>query len=83
MKPVKNLVFAVLLATALAVKTFGGDMSTPGYTAPPPNPEHATSTSAEADIDSLSDTNSEQSGDTVETTDYLLFEALTALIYLY
>jgi hypothetical protein len=86
MKSVKQLVFAVLLLTALSARTLAGDMSTPGYTTPPPPPptaEHIMSTSAEADISSSSDPYSEQSGDTVETSDYLLFEAIAALLSVY
>jgi hypothetical protein len=76
MKPVKNLVFALLLVFALSGTTLAGEVPIP------PAPPRATTT----DIDTttpLSDPYTEQSGDTVETTDYLLFEALTALIYLY
>lgn len=85
MKSVKHLVLAVLLLTVLTAKTFAGDMSTPGYTAPPPPPtsEHVMSTSTGADVASSSDPYSEQSGDIVETSDYLLFEAIEALLSVY
>ena len=78
MKPVKNLVFALLLAFALSGTTLAGEVPIP------PAPPRATTTDAGDDTGSLSsDPYAEQSGDTVETSDYLIFEALTALIYLY
>jgi hypothetical protein len=85
MKSINNLIFAVLLLAVLTAKTFAGDMSTPGYTAPPPppTPDHVTSTSAETDTAFLGDPYAEQSGETVETSDYLLFEAFAALLSVY
>jgi hypothetical protein len=84
MKPVKNLVFAALLLTTLAFNTIAGDIQTPGAAAPQPSPTPNTMTYGGADTTpTLANPYTEQSGDTVETTDYLLFEALTALIYLY
>jgi hypothetical protein len=78
MKPVKNLVFALLLVFALSGTTLAGEVPIP------PAPPRATTTDTDNDTTTpLSDPYTEQSGDTVETTDYLLFEALTALIYLY
>jgi hypothetical protein len=41
------------------------------------------STTATNTYSSLSDPYSVQSGETIETSDYLLFEALTALLSLY
>jgi len=82
MKPVTNLLFAVLLVSVLAVKTFAGDIQTPGAAAPPPPPTSVLTTSSEDGTQPSSDTNSVQSGETVES-DYLLFEALAALLYLY
>ena len=84
MKPVKNLVSAVLLLTVLAFNTIAGDVQTPGIAAPQPSPTPNNMTYSGADTTpSLSDAYAERSGDTVETTDYLIYEALTALIYLY
>jgi len=83
MKPVKNLVFAVLLLAVLAFNTVAGDIQTPGVAAPQPSPTPNAMTSGGADTTPLSDPYAEQSGEAVETSDYLLFEALTALIYLY
>ena len=79
MKPVKNFLFVVLLLSTLALNTFAGDMQTPGVVAPPPPPTMSTS---DEDITTVS--NTEQAGGvTAETSDYLLFEALTALLSVY
>jgi len=78
MKLVKNFVLAVLLASTFAVRTFAGDIETPGYVPPPP-PRLTVS-----DDDSstpVAGTDELQSGD--ETSDYLLFEALMALLSVY
>ena len=83
MKPVKNSAFAVLLLFVLALRTFAGDIQTPGAAAPPPPPTNVLVTSNEDGVQPSLDTNSEQSGETVESSDYLLFEALAALLYLY
>ena len=74
MKSVKNLVFALLLVFAITANVAAGEMPIPP--APDPTP-HATAT------DTTLDPNSEQPGETVESSDYLLFEALAALLYLY
>lgn len=76
MKPVKNLVFALLLVIVLSGTSLAGEVPIP------PAPPRATTTDTEDDSTSLSDPNA-QSGETVETSDYLMFEALKALIYLY
>ena len=85
MKPVKNLVFAVLVLSMFAFNTIAGDIQTPGVAAPQPSPTptHAMSTIGGGAIPSTSDPYSEQSGETIETSDYLFFEALTALLSLY
>lgn len=86
MKPVKHLVFAVLLLTVVAFNAVAGDIQTPGVAAPQPTPTptYAMSTfSGTATAPSLGDTDAEQSGETVETFDYLLFEAFAALLSLY
>jgi len=82
MKPVKNLLFAVLLVSVLAFNTVAGDIQTPGVAAPQPSPTPNTMTYSQAELP-LSDPNAVKSGETVETSDYLMFEALLALIYLY
>jgi len=80
MKPVKNSVFAVLLLSVFALKTFAGDIQTPGAAAPPPPPPTSVLvTSSEDGSQSPSDPATVQSGETIESSDYLLFEALAAL----
>ena len=81
MKPVKNSLFAVLLLFVLALQTFAGDIQTPGAAQPAPTPTNVVISTQDGDP-SL-DTTSVQSGETVESSDYLLFEALAALLYLY
>ena len=80
MKPVKNLLFALLLVCAITSTTLAGEVPIPPAPALPqstPNAillaEDGTSTSPLA----------EQSGETVETSDYLLFETVKALLSLY
>ena len=80
MKPVKNLVFAALLVFTIALKTFAGDIDVPGGPAPappPPPPPRSTATTDET----LPVTDTEQT--TVETSDYIIFEALAALLSVY
>lgn len=77
MKSVKNLVFALLLVFAINAHAAAGEMPIP----PAPDPtQHSTATES---IDPSLDTTSVQSGETVESSDYLLFEALAALLCLY
>ncbi len=86
MKPVKNFVFAVLLLSFFAFNTIAGDIQTPGVAAPQPSPTptHAVSTPDGTAIPCTNDDPyCKQSGETIETSDYLLFEALTALLFLY
>lgn len=77
MKPVKNFVLAALLVFSIALNTFGGDIDQPGYVAPPPPPRITTATD-----DTISDTTDSQET-TVETSDYLYFEVVTALLSVY
>jgi hypothetical protein len=77
MKSVKNLVFALLLVFAITANVAAGEMPIPP--APDPTPQ-ATATES---IDTSLDPSFEQSGETVESSDYLFFEALVALLYLY
>jgi hypothetical protein len=77
MKPVKNLVATLLLVFALSGITLAGEVPIP------PAPPKATSTDTDSGTTPLSDPYAEQTGEAVETSDYLIFEALTALIYLY
>jgi hypothetical protein len=80
MKPVKNFVFALLLVFAISVHASAGEMPIPPGPEPPPR---ATTTASDETTPSTSDPYSEQSGETIETSDYLLFEALKALLSLY
>jgi hypothetical protein len=77
MKSVKTLVFALLLVFATTANVAAGEMPIP----PAPDPTHATATESIAQP-SL-DPNFEQPGVTVESSDYLFFEALAALLYFY
>ena len=78
MKPVKNFVFAALLVSTLAFNTFAGDIETPGYVPPPPRAMSTT------DENTPITTDTEQAGGILaETSDYLLFEALAALLSVY
>ena len=77
MKPVKNLVFAALLVFSIALNTFGGDIDQPGAPAPPP--PRITTTTDETSTETSTDTQET----TVETSDYLFYEALAALLSVY
>jgi hypothetical protein len=80
MKLVKNFLYAVVLVFAIAVNTPAGEQDTPGFVPPPP--PRATSTSDE--YTSVDNSNTEADGGVeVETSDYLLFEALMALLSVY
>ena len=75
MKLVKNFVFATVLVSAFAVNTPAGEQDTPGYVPPPP-PKASSTTDEYFSISST-----QQPGG--ETSDYLLFEALAALLSMY
>lgn len=78
MKPVKNLVFALLLVFAITGTISAGEVPIP------PAPPRATAVDTDGVIlPSPVDPDAEQSGETVETSDYLLFEAFKALLSLY
>lgn len=80
MKLVKKLVFAVVLASVVAVSGSAGEQSTPGAAATPtPPPPEAKVLSDDGVV--IYDPNPE-STDT-ETSDYLFFEALVALLSMY
>jgi hypothetical protein len=80
MKLVKNFVFALLLASVLAVSAPAGELGTPGVAnpAPTPTPERAMSTSDEETSAFYSDSDAAS-----DTSDYLLFEALLAFLSVY
>ena len=78
MKFVKNFLYAVVLVMALALNTPAGQQDTPGFVPPPP------ATSSSDEYTSLDDSNPVTVGGvTTETSDYLLFEALMALLSVY
>ena len=78
MKFIKNLVLTVLLASILGVSAFAGEQSTPGIASPTPSPspEGAMTTSDDGIVCYPSDGNT-------ETSDYLFYEALAALLSVY
>jgi hypothetical protein len=78
MKLVKNLVFAGLLVFTITVNTLAGDQQIPAATQPPPPPDKMV---AYEDGIPLSDPGTGEI--TAETTDYLFFEALAALLSVY
>jgi hypothetical protein len=78
MKLVKNLAFAVVLASVLAISAPAGELGTPGaVAAPTPPPQQSTVTSNDGAV--VCDPNPENT----ETSDYLFFEALAALLSMY
>ena len=82
MKPVKNFVFGLLLVFATSSHALAGEMPI----APKPEPPPAKATVLDPDEAipcTYDDPYCEQSGDTIDTSDYLLFEALQALLSLY
>jgi hypothetical protein len=74
MKLVKNFVFSVLLVSAIAFNAVAGDVDTPGKpaVAPPNSPPPVVKTD-----------NRPTPVLPVETSDYLFFEALVALLSVY
>jgi len=80
MKPFKTLVFAALLVFSLAFNTFGGDVDVPGAPAPPPPPR--LTIIQEPLITGTTDTQ-ETGVVTSESSDYLFYEALVALLSVY
>ena len=75
MKFVKNVVLASVLASVLAVSAFAGEQVTPGFVPPPP-PQAITICN---DGTVVCDPNAEST----ETSDYLFYEALAALLSMY
>ena len=83
MKLVKNLVFAGLLVLTVTISTLAGDQQTPNVVQPTPSPTpnaliayDGTSPLGYPCIDNTGII-------TAETTDYLFFEALAALLSVY
>jgi len=80
MKLVKNFAVAVLLAFFLAVSAPAGEVQMPGVASPTPTPQGARSAD-QAKTDSYGDPDAVDV--TAETSDYLFFEALAALLSVY
>ena len=77
MKLVKKLVLAGLLVSVITVNAFAGDQETPAA-----KPTHVTTTTTEEGTTTpISDPYTGEI--TAETTDYLFFEALAALLSVY
>ena len=77
MKLVKNLVFAGLLVFTITVNTLAGDQQTPNVVPPPPPDKIVASEDSTPLVDPYT-------GEvTAETTDYLFYEALAALLSVY
>jgi hypothetical protein len=67
MKPVKTVVYVALLLLAFTINAPAGEQQTPGATAQPsPTPTNIVRTNTYSPL-------SEQSGKTIETSDYLVF----------
>jgi hypothetical protein len=81
MKLVKNFVLAVLLASTFAVNTLAGETQVPGVVNPPPPPASSRTDETKNTIYSYSDPDATDV--TAETSDYLFFEALAALLSVY
>ena len=81
MKSVKNLVYAVLLASLLAVNVSAGDQGTPASTNPSPSPSPE---GMVAYVETLPDVYDPNNGSlSTETSDSLFYEALVALLSVY
>jgi hypothetical protein len=82
MKLVKNFALAVLLAFVLAVSAPAGEIGMPGVANPTPTP---TPSSASSTADGKSDAYDDPNVTLIsaETSDYLFYEALEALLSLY
>ena len=78
MKLVKNFVYAVLLVAAITVSASAGEMDTPAN--PEPTPQKLVTTMDEG-TNPISDPYTGEI--TAETSDYLFFEALAAMLSVY
>ena len=84
MKLVKNLVFAGLLLFTITVNIAAGEVQTPGIVHPTPSPTPNSLIAYEDGTSPLGYPCFEHTGEiTAETTDYLFFEALAALLSVY
>jgi len=80
MKPVKNLVFAAILVSSIVFNTFAGEVDVPGNPDnKPPDPARTTTTIEET----LPVPSTDTQQTTVESSDYIIFETLAALLSVY
>ena len=79
MKLVKNFVFAVLLASVLAISAPAGELGTPGAAATPTPTPGAEGIRSTDDGSVICDPYAAST----ETSDYLFYEALAALLSVY
>ena len=79
MKLVKNFALAVLLAFVLTVSAPAGEIGMPGVANPGPSPSPHTASSVE-EGKTASYSNSDATVISAETSDYLFYEALAALL---
>ena len=77
MKLVKNLVFAMVLASVLAISAPAGELNTPGAAATPSPTPQAMFVSEDGTV--VCDPNAENT----DTSDYLVYEVLVALLSMY
>ena len=80
MKLVKNFALAVLLALGIAINAIAGEVPMPGAIPPPPPATIRTDDTTKIALDGEPNA---PVVDTVETSDYLFFEALAALLSVY
>jgi hypothetical protein len=76
MKLVKNVLFSVILVSAMAISTPAGEQQTPGFACTPASTNCQKQTTT-------GDSTEETGGVTTETSDYLIYEALAALLSVY
>ena len=81
MKSVKNLVYAVMLASILAVNVSAGDQGTPAFTNPAPSPSPEALIAHDETLPVMCDPNTGCLS--TETSDSLFYEALAALLSVY
>ena len=81
MKSVKNLVYAVVLASILAVNASAGDQGTPGFATPSPSPSPEGMVAYDETLPENSDPYTGSLS--TETSNSLFYEALAALLSVY
>jgi len=82
MKSVKNLALAVMFALCLAVSAPAGEVPMPGAASPTPSPSPQGAESFDG-AKSANYSDAVAVNATAETSDYLLYEALAALLSVY